>query len=86
MIKLVGLIFILFPLSQAQFDRQWCPDGPSAPIPDPKWSTIPTRFEIMAELFHDKVVMEISQAFSTTRDSIFKNSATSILLFVIIFS
>jgi hypothetical protein len=82
MMQLVCIMFLLLPLIQAQFDPAWCPDGPTPPTVDPKWTTIPTRFEILVELVSSDEVIEISQAFSTTRDSIAKNFATSILLFI----
>lgn len=84
---LVGVIFILIHVNHAQVYPEGCPsDGPTPPGKDPKWPTIPSRFEIMMELVIDNTVMEIAQAFSTYRDTIAKNFATSILLFVIISS
>ncbi|UJR15782.1 hypothetical protein I4U23_002715 [Adineta vaga] len=58
----------------AQVDPQLCPDGPSAPIPDPKWRPIPSRFEIITELVSDIETIELSQAFSTQRDALATNS------------
>jgi len=82
--SLVSIFFILLCGIEAQFDPEWCPEGPTPPVPDPKWSTVPSRFEILVEVVGDNGVMEIGQAFSPTRDSIAKNSGNSILLFVII--
>ena len=68
------LSFTLITLINAQVDPQLCPNGASAPIPDPKWRPIPSRFEIVTELVSDTEVMELSQAFSTQRDAIATNS------------
>jgi hypothetical protein len=51
-----------------------CPDGPSAPILDPKWRIVPSRFEIITELVSDTEAMELSQAFSTQRDAVVTSS------------
>lgn len=64
---ILSICISLFPYSQSQE----CPGGVTPPGADPKWSTIPNRFELMAELITDNEIMEIGQAFSSTRDSIF---------------
>ena len=69
------ILFICVPSSYALFDQSLCPDGLSSPIPDPKWSTIPLRFEIITELVSGNEAIELSQAFSTNRDSVAINSA-----------
>ncbi|CAF1066270.1 unnamed protein product [Adineta ricciae] len=68
------LSFTLIALINAQVDPQLCPNGASAPIPDPKWRPVPSRFEIVTEMVSDTEVMELSQAFSTQRDAIATNS------------
>ncbi|CAF1296429.1 unnamed protein product [Rotaria sordida] len=67
---LLSIVIVFITTSHGQFDQSLCPDGPSAPIPDPKWRSIPQRFEIMTELVSGTDVMELSQAFSPTRDAI----------------
>jgi hypothetical protein len=86
--SLVGVIFVLIHVNHAQVNPEWCPDGPTPPIPDPKWRTVPSRFEIMTELIigGGSEVIEIGQAFSTNRDTIAKNLGNSILLFIMIYS
>ncbi len=86
--SLLGVIFVLIYVSHAQFNPQWCPEGPTPPGPDPKWRTIPSRFEIITELVtvSGSEVMEIAQAFSTNRDTIAKNLGNSIQSFFIIYS
>jgi hypothetical protein len=84
--SLVGVIFILIHANRAQFNPEWCPEGLTPPGLDPKWRPVPSRFEIIGELVAGNEVMEIGQAFSTNRDTIAKNLANSILLFVIISS
>ena len=73
---LVLTIFFLFitNLEAIQIDPELCPNGPSSPIPDPLWSPIPSRFEIFTELSTDNQIVELSQAFSQPRDSVFTNS------------
>ncbi|CAF0775953.1 unnamed protein product [Adineta steineri] len=73
---LVSVAFIFIQLTHAQqVDPQLCPDGPTPPFPDPKWHHIPPRFEIMTELVAERNILELSQAFSTSRDAIATNSA-----------
>jgi hypothetical protein len=84
LISFVGIILVLLPLNEAQFDPEWCVDSPPPVDIDPNWRVVPDRFEILAELFQDKEALEITQAFSSTRDSIVKNSARGILLLIII--
>ena len=81
-ISFVGILLLLLPLNQAQFDPEWCEDSPPPEDIDPNWRTIPDRFEILAELVQDKEAMEITQAFSRTRDSIAKNSGRGSCLFI----
>ncbi|CAF0850504.1 unnamed protein product [Adineta ricciae] len=71
---LLGILLIFVCTNYAQVDPGLCPEGATSPVPDPKWRTIPPRFEIMTELISDKSITELSQAFSTTRDSIFWNA------------
>ena len=47
-----------------------CPFGPSSSIRDPRWQPVPQRFEIITELSSGNVLTELSQAFSSTRDSV----------------
>ncbi|CAF1354200.1 unnamed protein product [Rotaria sordida] len=54
-------------------DLQWCNNGPIT-IPDPKWRTVPSRFEIITELISGNEMMELSQAFSVQRDAIATSS------------
>jgi len=82
----IGILLVLLTLNQAQNDSDWCADSPSPPDVDPNWRVVPNRFEMLAELVQDKEAMEITQAFSTTRDSIVKNSARGIRFFFIITS
>jgi hypothetical protein len=67
---LVILSLTLLAFINAQIDTELCPDGASAPILDPKWRIVPSRFEIITELVSDTETMELSQAFSTQRDAI----------------
>ena len=80
LISFVGIIFVLLPIIEAQFDPEWCADSPPPVDIDPNWRVVPDRFELLAELVQDKEAMEITQAFSSTRDSIVKNSARGIRL------
>jgi len=64
----VGLVLVS--IINAQVDLGLCPDGPTTPIPDPKWRTIPHRFEIVTEYVANNEIMELSQAFSPQRDAI----------------
>jgi hypothetical protein len=82
LISFIGIFLVGLPLNQAQFDPEWCADSPPPVDIDPNWRTVPDRFEMLAELVQDKEAMEITQAFSSTRDSIVKNSARGILLFI----
>jgi hypothetical protein len=68
------LIILSLTFINAQVDSELCPDGPSPAILDPKWQKIPSRFEVMGELVSDTETMELSQAFSTTRDAIATSS------------
>jgi hypothetical protein len=71
---LVILSLTLLTFINAQIDMELCPDGPSAPILDPKWRIVPSRFEIITELVSDTEAMELSQAFSTQRDAVVTSS------------
>jgi hypothetical protein len=71
---LVGIVFILVNTVHAQVDPSLCADTSSSPQ-DPKWRTIPSRFEIISELITGNDVIELSQAFSPTRDSLAFDSA-----------
>ena len=73
---ILSVFVSLLPYSQSQE----CPGGVTPPGADPKWSTIPNRFELMAELHTVTGIMEIGQAFSTTRDSVFKLSVNGIYI------
>ena len=80
---LIGILLVLLPLGQGQVDPEICPDGLTPPGQDARWSTIPDRFEIMAEsVTTDPKVMEISQAFSLNRDSVVKYFKNRIILFI----
>ncbi|CAF3164963.1 unnamed protein product [Rotaria socialis] len=46
-----------------------CQNGPIT-FPDPKWRTVPSRFEIVTELVVDNEMLELSQAFSPQRDAV----------------
>jgi len=81
---LVGIVFILVNTIHAQVDPSLCTDTSSSPQ-DPKWRTIPSRFEIISELISGNDVIELSQAFSPTRDSLAFDSAAGNLVFDIIF-
>jgi hypothetical protein len=83
---LVSIVFILISTIHAQVDPQLCPDGPTSSIQDPRWRTIPPRFEIVTELISGKDIIELSQAFSPTRDSIVFDSSAGNLVFDKIFS
>lgn len=77
--SLIGIIFVLIHVNYGQFNPEWCPDGPTPPGTDPRWRIVPSRFEIITELVIGLEITEIAQAFSTYRDTIAKNFATSIL-------
>jgi len=81
---LVGIVFILVNTIHAQGDPPLCADTSSLPQ-DSKWRTIPPRFEITAELVSDNNVIELSQAFSPTRDSLAYSLTGGNLVFDIIF-
>ena len=82
---LVGIACILISANYAQTDPTLCPNGPTQ-IQDPKWRTIPPRFEIMTELISGTDIIELSQAFSATRDAVVFESSAGSLAFNIIFS
>jgi hypothetical protein len=82
---LIGIAFVFINTIDAQLDPTLCPNGPTS-IPDPKWRPIPPRFEIITELVANDGVMELSQAFSQTRDAVAANAKSNSLLFVIISS
>ncbi|UJR30823.1 hypothetical protein I4U23_018340 [Adineta vaga] len=73
----LGILFVFIHTNNAQVDPGLCPDGPTSPVPDPKWRTVPSRFEVVTELITDKTITDISQAFSTTRDSIVMDAANN---------
>lgn len=52
-----------------QLDPSLCPDGPTSTV-DSRWQPIPSRFEVITELITGNEMAELSQAFSTQRDSI----------------
>jgi hypothetical protein len=78
---LLGIALVFITTSNGQPDQTLCPGGALQPPPDPKWRTIPPRFEIMAELVQGNTVLEISQAFSTVRDAIAMNSKAGAIEF-----
>ena len=80
----ISVLLIFSSRIVAQEESDWCADSPSSPEIDPNWSTIPTEFEILAELVADNKATEITQAFSPSRDSIYKNSARGIHSFIFI--
>jgi hypothetical protein len=82
---LIGIAFVFISTTDAQLDPTLCPAGPTT-IPDPKWRPVPPRFEIITELVASDGVMELSQAFSPTRDAIMANAKSNILLFLITLS
>lgn len=82
----IGILLIVHPLIEAQDELDWCADSPPSSEIDPNWSTIPIQFEILAELVGDNKATEITQAFTPTRDSIYKKSGTGIPSFIFVFS
>jgi hypothetical protein len=69
---LLVIAIALVNVLDAQIDTGLCPDGPIRFI-DPSWPIVPLRFEITAELVEANDVAEISQAFSSQRDSMVFN-------------
>ena len=51
-------------------DRDLCPQGATPTPPHPLWRLSTQRFEIITEMTDGTEALEISQAFSPTRDSI----------------
>lgn len=51
-------------------DPLLCPNGATPTPPDPRWRLSTQRFEIITELTDGAQALEVSQAFSTSRDSI----------------
>ncbi|CAF0938858.1 unnamed protein product [Rotaria sp. Silwood1] len=66
---LLSITIVFITKCHGQFDQSLCPDGPDKTI-SPNWHTIPPRFEVTTELVSGNDVMELSQAFSPTRDAI----------------
>ncbi|CAF2468561.1 unnamed protein product [Rotaria sp. Silwood2] len=66
----LAIAIVFFTTSHGEFDTILCPDGPTPFTLDSNWRPIPQRFEIMTEYVSENDVMELSQAFSTTRDAI----------------
>jgi hypothetical protein len=78
---LITIVLLLVNAINGQIDFEICPRGATAPGHDPKWSTIPHRFEIMTELITGNDVVEFSQAFSALRDAISINYKNGNILF-----
>ena len=51
----ITIVLLLIGSSHGQLDPFLCPNGPSSNIPDPKWSAVPPRFEIVTELVSGNV-------------------------------
>jgi hypothetical protein len=82
---LIGIAFVFITTNNAQLDPELCPNGPVI-IPDPMWRPVPPRFEIITELVASDGLIDLSQAFSPTRDAITANAGSNSLLFVVISS
>lgn len=65
----IFLSVLLVNLVNGQGPQENCRNG-MITIPDPQWRPIPSRFEIMTELISGNEMLELSQAFSLTRDAI----------------
>lgn len=72
-IFLVAVFLTLACTIYGQIDPQICPNGPTS-ITDPRWPGIPSRFEIVTELISGNEMIELSQAFTTERDTVATSS------------